>query len=191
MAKRHIPNTNEVNDLRTAFGKIWDAIDVTANSTSSQAASVKTVASSAGAGAGMAVGGSSATATLGINRGSATTSTAVLATDVAGNAGVTLPKTADILSVSTSDPAWVRLYTSDAARTADASRLITVDPPTGAGITLDCLTEVGSLKITTSPVPTFSNNDTVVSTTGYLSVVNKDSVSHAITITIEYLPKEF
>jgi hypothetical protein len=45
-----------------------------------------------------------------------------------------------VLAVSTDAPAWVSLYSSAAAREADGSRPISLDPAPGSGVLLDLAT---------------------------------------------------
>lgn len=103
---------------------------------------------------------------------------------------ITLAKTTDILVVQTDYPAEVRLYNTSAARTADLSRSSLIVPAPGNGLVCQNTTTAGTLVINQDPVTTFANHDNPVTTTGYLTVWNKDTVSRIITVIITHLPKE-
>lgn len=92
------------------------------------------------------------------------------------------------VKISTSHPAWVRVYASTEAQTADAARLITTDPTAGTGVLLEVLTSAGALTIVLSPTAVLFSDDG----TAYLpvSITNKDSVSREITVIITTVPIE-
>jgi len=200
--KRHLPNTNNANDIRTAFGKIWDAIErggtATTGGTTSNASAV-------GGGA----SGGSPTTGVGYHKHivddvnglpdqlagkqplmtaqTVTVQSGVLAVDAVANLSVTLAKVADILSITTDGPAWVRFYRNSASRTSDAARPLSQDPESAAGISADLLTVTGKLSISTDPALTFSGD----TSTAYLSVINKGTGDKDVSLTIRYLPREF
>ena len=116
--------------------------------------------------------------------------TAVLASGAAAQVELDLAPTTVLQAISTDHPAEVRVYGTAAARTADASRLPTVPPVAGNGLMFQATTTAGLLTIRTSPVPIFSNGDTVPAPLAYLRVVNKDTVARAITVTLSHLPQE-
>lgn len=120
-------------------------------------------------------------------QGSVAGSTGVIAAAAAANISVAMPKVAGILIISTNYPAWVRIYQTSAARTNDASRLITQDPISGTGVVCEVLTG-GSLEQVMMPVPVFSNDDLPLDNVAYLAVTNYDSVARDITTTITYQP---
>ena len=123
-------------------------------------------------------------------RTTASVTTASLAVNATESDPITMAKIATVLGIQTNYPAWIRLYSSDAARTADASRLSTVYPASGAGIVLDAITSAGALSIWLDPKSTLANHDSPVTATGYLSIKNLDSVARSITLTVTYLPLE-
>nr|WP_320132326.1 phage tail protein [uncultured Holophaga sp.] len=122
------------------------------------------------------------------SRSTASVTTATLAASATGSVSLTLPKGCDIYAIETDYPAWVRLYSSDAARTSDASRSATTRPTAGTGIFLDEVTTSSKLKIWSSPVPKFVNP--AGENTAYLSITNNASSLEAITVTITYIQTE-
>lgn len=120
-------------------------------------------------------------------RQTASYTTAVLPDAATETGAITLAKSADLFKVTCNHKAWVRIYVTDAARTADASRLITDDPAPGSGCILDVET---ASTITLSPVPTFFNADGTPTNTAYLAIKNTSGGSTAINLSIDFVPKE-
>lgn len=127
-------------------------------------------------------GGSSA------SRTTVTTTTASLAPGAVATATITLAKLADLLSVAASTPAWVRIYSSAAALTADASRASNVYPSPGGGCIADVITSAAVSSVWMDPVAKFSSPADVSTT--YLSITNLDTVARAITVTLIHYPYE-
>lgn len=103
---------------------------------------------------------------------------------------ITAAKTYVLYSVQTSHPAWVTLYVDAASRTDDASRLETQDPLPGSGVVAEVITTSGNLTQLITPGTIGFNNDGTPSDNVYVRVVNKDSVSRTITVTLKYLKLE-
>lgn len=99
-------------------------------------------------------------------------------------------KMANILKVTADYPCWVRMYGTSAARTADASRLITEDPDTGVGLYGEWASTSGALSVTCSPIPCFQNSDTTPANTAYMTVKNLDSTARAISIGVTFVGLE-
>lgn len=119
-----------------------------------------------------------------------TVTTASLAPGAADATQVlTLGKAADVLSITTNYPAWVRLYTSAASQAADAGRVITNDPAPGNGVTCEATTATGLLTVPTPGALAYSL-DTNALTTITVSIVNKDSAARQITLTVLYVSQE-
>lgn len=91
------------------------------------------------------------------------------------------------MSIQTSAAAWVRLYTSSAARTADASRSEGVDPAPDAGVIAEVLSS-GAQTIEFGPAVLGWNsaNDTTI----YAAVKNKSGGTATITSTLTLLKLE-
>jgi hypothetical protein len=66
------------------------------------------------------------------------------ATDAAENITITAYKGYALYKIEVSEPAWVTLYVSSAARAADASRPITLDPTPGSGVIAEAITQASS-----------------------------------------------
>jgi hypothetical protein len=101
---------------------------------------------------------------------------------------IALGKGGIAIKISTDYPAWVRVYSSTDAQTADATRLITVDPTSGSGVLLEVLTATGALEIILSPTAVLFSEDGTVNLP--LTVTNKDTVSRTITVIITTVPIE-
>lgn len=86
-----------------------------------------------------------------------------------------------LLKMQTSHAAWVRIYTDDAARTADASRLITDDPAPDAGVIAEIVT-TGAEVIRMSPgvIGWNENADAVIP----IRVQNLSGGTASITVTL-------
>jgi hypothetical protein len=86
------------------------------------------------------------------------------AKEVLVNAGQTvedsidLPNPALVLAVRLSRAGWIRFYDSLSRRLADTARLVTEDPPAGAGVHLEIRTSADN-RINTAPVAYFVNRD--------------------------------
>ena len=122
-------------------------------------------------------------------RNSASVTTASLANDAIGNITITGWKSYMLLSIQTSAAAWVTVYTSSAARTADASRTITTDPTPGSGVIAEVITTGASTQIFSPAVFGFSD-ETSPSTDIQIKVVNKSGGTTAITITMKLVQLE-
>lgn len=115
--------------------------------------------------------------------------TSSIANLASANATVTGFKGYALLSIQTSAAAWVTVYTSSAARTADASRAITDDPVPGSGVIAEVITTGAQTQIFTPGV--FGYNDEASPTTDIqIKVVNRSGSSAAITVTLKLLQLE-
>jgi hypothetical protein len=129
-------------------------------------------------------------ASTALARTTATGTTSTLASGASGDLDLALARSGEILAIETDYPAWVRVYNRSAARSADATREATTWPTAGAGVVAQCDT-VEDRKIEFDPQPNFSNKESLVTSTSFISIKNLDSVARAITVTVTYLPKEF
>ena len=110
-----------------------------------------------------------------------------IANDVSENITFTGFKSYALLSIQTSGAAWVRLYTSSAARIADSTRGEGQDPAPDAGVIAEVLSN-GAQTIEFGPaVLGWNSADT---TTIYAAVKNKTGGTAAITTTIKILKLE-
>ena len=151
-------------------------------------------------GAGVTASGTGATKTITITGGggggsglqartTANTATASIADGASANIEITAAKTYALQKIQTSAAAWVTLYVSDAARTADASRNETTDPLPGAGVIAEVITSDGAIQNIT-PGTIGWNDETTPTTNAYLKVVNKSGSVQPITVTLHFVALE-
>jgi hypothetical protein len=113
-----------------------------------------------------------------------------LAAAATGNYQVAGAKSYLLSKLVTNYPAWVRLYSDATSRTADASRTEGNDPLPGSGVIAEIITTSSALTQLITPGVLGFNNDTTSTSTIYLAVTNKDSVSRVITIDLTILQLE-
>ncbi len=94
-----------------------------------------------------------------------------------------------LYKIETSSAAWVRLYTSVAARTADASRLEGTDPLPGAGVVAEIIT-TGAETILISPGAIGFSSETIPTSSIPCTITNKSGVTTTITVTVTALQLE-
>ena len=98
-------------------------------------------------------------------------------------------KTYALHKIQTSAAAWVTVYTSQAARTADASRPETTDPLPGAGVVAEVITSDGAT-VALSPGIIGYNDESTPAAEAYLKVVNKSGSTQPITVTLYFVALE-
>lgn len=113
-----------------------------------------------------------------------------IAPGAAANLQITGAKSYLLSKVVTNFPAWVRIYSDSASRTADSSRSDGNDPLPGSGVIAEVITTSGSLTQLITPGVLGFNNDTLTTSTIYLTVTNKDSVSRILTVDLTILRLE-
>lgn len=94
-----------------------------------------------------------------------------------------------LYKIQTSAAAWIRVYTSLAARTADVSRNINTDPELGVGVIAEIIS-TGAQTINLAPGIIGFNDETTPTTDIYLAVTNKSGTTTAITVTLTLLQLE-
>jgi len=121
------------------------------------------------------------------SRGTVETATASIANNVDANVTFTGHKAYALMSIQTSAAAWVRLYISSLARTADSTRGEGVDPSPDAGVIAEVLTS-GAQTINFGPAVLGWNlaNDTTI----YAAVKNKSGGTATISTTLTLLKME-
>ena len=122
-------------------------------------------------------------------RTTVTTTTASLANNANANANITGYKSYVLLKIQTSAAAWVRIYSDDASRTADASRTSNTDPAPGAGIIAEVIT-TSAQTILISPGSYGFNNESTPTTTIPVNITNLSGSAVAITVTLTVLQLE-
>ena len=149
-------------------------------------------------GAGVTASGIGATKTITITGGggsglqartTANAATGSIANGASANIQIVAAKTYALQKIQTSAAAWVTLYVSDAARTADASRNETTDPLPGAGVIAEVITSDGAIQNIT-PGTLGWNDEATPTTDAYLKVVNKSGSTQAITVTLHFVALE-
>ena len=149
-------------------------------------------------GAGVTASGTGATKTITITGGggsglqartSANASTASIADGASADIQITAAKTYALQKIQVDAAAWVTLYVSAAARTADASRNETTDPLPGAGVIAEVITSDGAIQNIT-PGTLGWNDETTPTSEAYLKVVNKSGTTRAITVTLHFVALE-
>jgi hypothetical protein len=106
-----------------------------------------------------------------------------------GPINITGYKSYALFKVQTSAAAWVRIYVSEAARIADASRLEGVDPAPSSGVIAEVIT-TGAETVLISPSTIGFNNESPVTTNIPVRVTNKSGATAAITVTLTLLQLE-
>ena len=95
-------------------------------------------------------------------------------------------KSFGLMSIETSHAAWVRLYISSAARTADASRLETTDPLPDAGVIAEVIT-TGAETVNFGPaVLGWLTSGTTISA----AITNKSGATNNVQVTLTLLQLE-
>lgn len=125
----------------------------------------------------------------GFSRTTAAATTGSLLEGGTGPINITGFKSYSLLKVQTSAAAWVRIYTSEAARIADASRAEGVDPSPGAGVIAEVIT-TGAETILISPATLGFNDESPVTTIIPVRVTNKSGSTTTITVTLTLLQLE-
>ena len=123
------------------------------------------------------------------SRATADATASGLADGSSANLTITAAKTYALLKIQTSHAAWVSIYTSTAARTADASRLEVTDPQPGSGVIAEVITTDGATQAIT-PGTIGWNDDGTPSTNVYVKVVNKSGSTQNLTVTLHYVQLE-
>ena len=110
-----------------------------------------------------------------------------LANSASATPNITTPKTYALLGIATTHAAWVVLYNSDAARTADQSRNINVDPVAGSGVLAEVIT-TGAQTQYLSPGVICYNTQTTGTT--YARVTNLSGSTASVNVTLTYVQLE-
>lgn len=122
-------------------------------------------------------------------RTTASATTASIADGASANIQITGFKSYMLMSIETSAGCWVTVYTSAAARTADASRLSYVDPLPGSGVIAEVFTTTAATQKITPSLLGY-NDDATPANTIYLKVENQSGATAAITVTLKLLQLE-
>lgn len=103
---------------------------------------------------------------------------------------VALGKSGKILKVAADVNCWVRFYPTAAARTADASRLISEDPAVGDIVLADLIFAGAPEEILCAPVLGYYNDDGTVVTDIYYRIDNTSGGDSAIQVDVTHIEEE-
>ena len=117
----------------------------------------------------------------------ATGTTGSLADTAEADLDITGFKSYMLLTITTDRAARVRLYTTGAARTADASRAEGVDPTSAAGVIAEVITTGSASQWITPAVIGFSETQ---NSAAYLKVVNDSGSTVNLQVTLTYVQLE-
>ena len=126
-------------------------------------------------------------ATVGLQSRKTAQVTQSIANNAAANVSLSTAKGFALYSIETSHAAWVTLYTSTTARTADAGRLETTDPTPGSGVLSEVITTGAITQLITPGTICFNSSPTA---TTYAKVVNKSGSTANVTVTLTYVQIE-
>lgn len=116
-------------------------------------------------------------------RKTVTVTTGSLANNATANVNITnAAKSYALLKIQTDKAAWVRLYVSDATRTADASRTQSTDPTSDAGVIAEVVTS-GAQTVLISPGSIGFNNESTPTMTIPCTVTNLSGSTGTVTVT--------
>ena len=110
-----------------------------------------------------------------------------IANNGVANVSFSTAKTMALMKIETSHAAWVTLYSSTNARTADAGRAETTDPTPGSGVLSEVITPGNSAQLITPATVCF--NEAGAATT-YAKIVNKSGSTANVQVTLTYLQLE-
>lgn len=119
-------------------------------------------------------------------RQTATITTASLAPNTSAVGTINLGRGYRLLTINTSSPCRVRIYTNAGDRDADLNRQFGVDRPQGVGLMLEFVSVAGLLAADLSPTV----DGFTAAGTAYYSVTNRGQDAAIITIDLDYLPTQ-
>lgn len=106
-----------------------------------------------------------------------------------GNITITGFKGYMMYKITTSAAAWVRIYTSTSARTADSGRVEGTDPTPGSGVIAEVVT-TGAETVLMSPGVVGFNNESIPNSNIEVAVTNKSGGTTTITVTLTIVKLE-
>lgn len=92
-----------------------------------------------------------------------------------------------LYKIETNIPTWVKVYTSDTARTQDASRLITQDPLNDSGVLAETVTTNTSLYTLFIPGVSGICIDDNVTNSLFLSITNMSGITSNVLVNVTVL----
>jgi len=94
------------------------------------------------------------------------------------------------MKVGLSTAGWLRLYTSNSARTDDVSRSVGDDPIPGSGVIADIVTTGVSTTQIVSPFVPGGNLNDPADTTIYAAITNQSGITTSISVDLTLLQLE-
>ena len=125
-----------------------------------------------------------------VSRSTHLASTASLAAAASSDMTIAAFAGYNLYKIQVSNPAWVRLYTNQAARTADQSRSQGVDPTADVGIITEVITTTTNQTVTLSPAVLGFNDENPVTSNIAVRVTNTGTTSNIITVTLTLVRTE-
>ena len=125
-----------------------------------------------------------------ISRGTFNITTASIANNASSNGQVVGYSGYSIITIRTSVPAWVVLYTDSTSRTNDASRALTVDPLPGSGVIAEVVTTTNDETILVTPGVIGFNNDNPVTNNVYAKITNRSGSTQSVSVDLTLLRLE-
>lgn len=115
-----------------------------------------------------------------------------LASNATYTASATGYKSYALFNISTTNPAWVRVYANSASLSSDSSRTITTDPLPSSGVLAEVITSTasGGSSIMISPAAVCFNMESTPTTTIPCVVTNVGSATASISVTLTILQLE-
>lgn len=98
-------------------------------------------------------------------------------------------KAGQFIKVTTDRAAWVTLYNTTAARTADSARAETTDPTPGSGVLLEVITS-GASTVQVTPTAGYYNDESTPLSELYAKIVNKSGATSTVQVDIALVPIE-
>ena len=95
----------------------------------------------------------------------------------------------NLYSIQVNQPAWVTVYSSTSARTADLSRAKTTDPTPGTGVLAEIISNVAVTQLFSPGVVCYSS-ESPATTSIPLKIYNNGNSTVAITATLTLLQTE-
>jgi hypothetical protein len=138
-------------------------------------------------GSGGGGGGSSGTGLS--SRTTVTGTTASIAANITANIQITGFKGYALYKIGVTNNAWVRVYTTQAARLADASRSSGTDPSANAGVIAEIIT-TGNQTISLSPAVMGYNDEATPNTSIAVAVTNLTTGTTSFTVSLTLIQLE-
>lgn len=139
--------------------------------------------------AAVAPSGSGGGTSLG-SRTVANVSTGSIAANITANVSAVGFKGYNLYKIYSSHPAWVRLYTSNSARTTDSVRSQGTDPTPDVGIITEVITSNIAQTVVLAPAVTGFNDETTPTTSIPMAITNLSGAANTIVVSLTLVQTE-